>query len=194
MSEHEAYSKNAPGTLYTVCTNCGARQPLAAGIADADARRAVAAALKAHGPLAGDLLVYLGLHAPRGRSIAWAKLARLLDELVTAIDSGAVTYKRETRAAPVQVWREGIQEVLRMRDSGSLDLPLDGHGLLTSIVLRLASKAGAAQAAADRPLHPSHRPAARADADASRQAGAQHVSTLLGALGRSTHNTDETMP
>lgn len=171
-------------SLPIICPACGAGFPAEAGLQDADARRALAAALALWpAPLKSGVLVYLGLHAPEKKRIGWAKLTRLIVELTELVGSGQVVRNRETRPAPVAAWGEGLATILEMRDSGKLDLPLDGHGLLCEIVHRKASKAAGQHQAATRPLHPSHRPAeSREDWQASKRSGAVHVGALLGAL------------
>ena len=145
--------------INATCPSCGAVYPIEHGLTDAAARAALAAALAMPSGIANLVIPYLGLHAPAGRKVQMGKLARVIDELVAIINSGEVSRRSEARPAPVAAWSAGLAEVLKMRDAGNLELPLTGHGLLCEIVFRQVSKAGAQQAAATRPLHPSHRPA-----------------------------------
>lgn len=139
-----------------VCPSCGAVFDLPHAMTDAEARAALAAALDVPETLARLVAPYIALHAPGSRRMAWPKLARLLRELADQIKSGEVTRNRDTRPAPLALWREGIETILAERDAGTLDLPLKGHGLLAEIVHRRAGKAARAAEARDRPLHPSH--------------------------------------
>jgi len=172
-------------TILGTCWSCGAAGPLGLFLADAQARRALAAALKLPPELAEAIVPYLALHGPQPRPdkdgvlvrrrLASDKLARLLDELHALVSAGTVTRKRDTRAAPLAAWVDGFAQVQRMRDAGTLDLPLDGHGLLCEIVYRRAGQAGAGRtaASADQPLHPSHQPVAAAAIDTRRGAVAE---------------------
>lgn len=156
--------------IYAACPSCGAKYPLEAAIADVEARRALAAAIKAlPQEVLRRLVGYLGYHAPQGRAMAWDKTARVIDELVALIEPGNV--KRGSgapRAAPGWLWATAMDEIGAMHDEGDLSLPLKGHGLLEEICYRLAGKAegkreafSIARARGDTPTgyHPSHRPA-----------------------------------
>ncbi|MBK8638063.1 MAG: hypothetical protein IPN92_07135 [Chromatiaceae bacterium] len=151
-------------SLAGTCWACGESGPLELFLADATHRVALGAALRLPAEVAELVVPYLGLHAPLGvpgrprRRLAAAKLARLLAELQALLTSGQVTRHGDSRAAPLAAWGAGLTAILASRDAGTLTLPLSGHGLLCEIVYRQARGANAS-AAADRPLHPSHRPA-----------------------------------
>lgn len=147
-------------SLPIVCPGCALVFPVEAGLTDAEARRAVVAAIglwpaeiKAHA------MRYFTCFAPAKNRPNWMRLAQVLDEFVALVQSGQVTRDRETRPAPLALWAEGLTAVLEMRASGTLDLPLKDHALLCEIVHRRARRAATQQEAATRPLHPSHRPA-----------------------------------
>lgn len=134
---------------------------------DAEARRALAAAVKGlPQEVLRRLVGYLDCHSPPGRAMAWAKTARVIDELVALIEPGAVKRGQGApRAAPGWLWATALDEVAAMRDEGDLTLPLKGHGLLEEICYRLAGKAegkreaeGIARARGETPVgyHPSH--------------------------------------
>ncbi len=145
-------------SITLVCPVCQASYPVEAGLQDVASRQALLAA--AHlwpVELQPGLLTYLGLFRPPQRALAWPKLARLLTELVELLRVGTVTRHRDTRPASLAQWAAGVTEILKLRDAGTLTLPLTGHGLLCEIVFRAAGQAQQRQAAADRPLHPSHR-------------------------------------
>ena len=154
-------------SILGTCWTCGETGPIELFLADAQARTALAAALRLPAELADLLIPYLALHAPVGepgrarRRLAPGKLTRLLEELAALISSGQVERNRDTRAAPQSAWADALRAVLAMRDAGTLVVPLTGHGLLCEIVYRQAvSGRAAAAGAAARPLHPSHLPAA----------------------------------
>ena len=170
-----------------VCPVCSSVWPVEAGMQDADARRALAAAVALWpAPIQQQALVYLGLFAPASRRSAWPKVARLITELVDLIKSGTVTRDRDTRAAPLQLWGEGLAAVLEMRDAGKLTLPLDSHGLLCEIVHRRAGKVASQAESSIRSTHPSHRPAQppteSREGVRDKASGLRAVGALLGRL------------
>jgi hypothetical protein len=142
-----------------VCPDCGAARPLPDYLADAEARAALAEALRLLDAELGRLVVhYLALHAPAGRRIRLSKLRRLIGEVGELLRAGTVTRGGETLPAPLPAWRAGIEQVLANRDAGTLSLPLEGHGYLTEIVHRQQRTAGQRSARETRPTHASQRP------------------------------------
>jgi hypothetical protein len=166
-----------------VCPECGTARALPEFLADAAARAALAAALACPAELARLVVPYLNLHAPAGRRLRMAKLARLLEELAARFGAGTVTRGRETVAAPPAAWQRGLEEVLAAREAGTLTLPLAGHGYLDDVVFRQQAQLAAHGRASAAPLHPSHRPglapeAPRATAAAERQELIRHRRSL----------------
>ena len=128
--------------MYLVCPCCSARIPLDAAVSDEAARTALARAL-AHGPLGRRVVGYLGLfRTPKG-ALQWGRVARLLDELLDAVEAGTVRRRGRDWAAPVELWRAGLEVVLARRDEGRLDLPLRDHAYLYEVVTGLSDKAEA---------------------------------------------------
>jgi len=178
-------------TILGTCPECGGTAPLDAYLSDAQARRALAAALKCPESLAAQIPPYLTLFAPGAKRLQMRRLAALLDELAALIASGEVTRNRDTRAAPLALWAEGLAAVLASRDAGTLDLPLAGHGLLCEIVHRRAGRSGRTDAPlpqsagsadpAHRPGHPSHRPFTQPDGPQGRR---EEVADLVGERAR----------
>lgn len=122
------------------CRDCGAKRPLADFADDAEVGGALAAALECPAPLARLIVPYLALHAPRGKAMQQRKLRRLLEELPPLLNAGTVTREGDTRPAPLAVWQQSLEDLLAEADSGKLDLPLSGHGLLISIAWRRAPR------------------------------------------------------
>ena len=162
--------------LYGVCPSCQAKFPLSAALQDAEARRALTAAVGTRdkaglpGVVLARLIPYLDLHAPAsGKAMAWAKVARLIDGLMERVlaprtrrDNGP-----ELRVAP-EHWAAAMDAALAARDAGKLSLPLEDHGWITTVAYRMASQAQQqaearreSQARGETPIgqHPSHRPA-----------------------------------
>lgn len=142
-----------------VCPSCGSKFDLVHALTDAEARLALGAALELPAPLAKLIVPYMALHAPQGKAMAWSKLARLLREITEQVTSGQVMRKQITYAAPLDLWKNGIEEMLAARDTGSLVLPLSGHGYLTEVVWRMAAKATNSNTVKteQKISHPSHR-------------------------------------
>ncbi len=150
-----------------VCPSCQAKFPLEAAIQDAEARRALAAALGLPEPVARRVVPYLALHAPSsGKAMAWSKTTRLLEELVSLISQPE--HRRGSnpaRKVGIAQWALALDECLQARDEGRLELPLDGHGWLTGAAYRIAGRKDAprtdAQKRGETPVaqHASHKDA-----------------------------------
>jgi hypothetical protein len=127
--------------MQLTCPSCNTRFPLESGIQDADARRAVAAALRLP-PGLGDLILrYLGCFRPAKRALAWERAARLLEALLDLIQTAQVTRNGITRPAPLDTWKYALQSTLDARDAGTLDVPLtNGHAYLEEIAWREAGR------------------------------------------------------
>jgi len=175
-----------------VCPTCGAKFDLAHALQDGEARQALAAALSLPAPLARLVVPYLSLHAPGKKRIAWRKLARLLRELVALIEAGQVTSGGQSHAAPLELWREGLEKVLAAAEAGQLTLPLEGHGYLTKVVWTEAARRAGRQAAAQKPMHPSHRPVApptqpsprRGEGQGGGESIAEHLERMKRSVGK----------
>lgn len=145
-------------SLILVCPACQASYPVEAGLADAQGRHLLKAAVGLWPPeLQPSVLAYLGLFTPSQRKLRLATLLRQVEAFVALVSAGTVTRHRETRNAPLAAWGDGLAEVLKLQEAGTLTLPLTGHGLLGEIVHRAAGQRQSQDAAAQRPLHPSHR-------------------------------------
>jgi len=167
-----------------VCPTCGARFDLAHALQDTEARKALAIALEMPVPLARLVVPYVGLHAPSAKRIVWRKLTRILGDLVALINSGQVTHGGQSHAAPLDLWKDGIERVLQAAEAGQLTLPLEGHGYLTKVVWTEAKRRAGRQAAAQKPLHPSHRPAAEAERRQNPAAIAEHLEQMKRSVGK----------
>lgn len=134
--------------MIIVCPCCAARFSIEAALTDADARQAVATALKLPAPLGDLLLRYIGLFRPAKRSLSWDRAAKLLNELLAAIEAGRVERNGRTWVAPIDYWRLALEEMIARRDK--LTLPMQSHGYLFDIIAGMASKSeGRAERAAE---------------------------------------------
>ena len=120
------------------CPACGSAMSLDALLASEGAREAVMTALQLPAPLGKALVQYLALFRPAQRQLSFDRVNSLLGELLPMIQSGKIERNGRLWAAPVESWRQGIEEMLAKRDK--LTLPLKGHGYLLTIIVGYADK------------------------------------------------------
>lgn len=122
------------------CPCCQADFPLEAALNDIAARQAIVRAFR-ETPF-GDLLIgYTNLFKPPRQVIRMTKLARLLEELLDMIGEARVKVGTKVLPAPAAYWQQGIEQMLRNRES--LNLPLDSHNYLKKVVFGISDKADA---------------------------------------------------
>lgn len=120
------------------CPSCGSAMSLDTLLASEGAREAVMTALQLPAPLGKALVQYLALFRPAQRQLSFDRVNSLLSELLPMIQSGKIERNGRLWAAPVESWRQGIEEMLAKRDK--LTLPLKGHGYLLTIIAGYADK------------------------------------------------------
>jgi hypothetical protein len=166
--------------MRVTCPNCHAEASLDVMLGRDDDAKALADLLDMLVPaLRGVLVQYLGLFRPGKRRLSMARAASLARELLVDIQRGAVARKGRDWAVTPDMWRTAMEQVLAMRDKGSLTLPLTGHGYLAEVLCGLADKAEAAderQTEADRRSRP-HSAGATAVADVLQSAAAPAAAT-----------------
>lgn len=128
-----------------VCPGCGFAGDLEAFLNDAHWRAALVPALALPPELAPLILQYLRMFSPAKQGLRADRAAKLLVELAAAVNSARVERGGVQHVAPVALWKEGIEEVLKNRDAGTLSLPLKAHGYLFQVVAGLASRVVAGQ-------------------------------------------------
>ncbi|WP_237673608.1 hypothetical protein [Vreelandella profundi] len=124
-------------TLKATCPECGMTGDMAAFVTQGEHNIAVAAALEMPALLSSRIVRYLGMFRPASRSLASAKLARLLTELKENITSGVIERKGITRDAPLKVWMLALDQLLERPPS---NLPLSSHGYLYEVVANCADR------------------------------------------------------
>ena len=122
--------------MQLTCPVCGARCSVEAHLTDESARRTMTAALKMPAALGDLTLRYLGLFRPRNRALTWDRAERLFEELLGPISSGQLERHGRVWPAPLDYWRQALEQMLAARDK--LTLPLKTHGYLYEIVVGLA--------------------------------------------------------
>lgn len=141
--------------IISVCTSCGYKQPIQAGLENAKAKQAMASCLKIAPKLADDILMYLEMFSPGERSIRADKLANLFNELREVFSSAQVERNGIVYVAPLATWKLGLESVIANRSN--LSLPLKTHGYLFQTVANLANSA-AGKAEAKREQQRQHAP------------------------------------
>ena len=120
--------------MKTRCPNCGATLSLDALIAHDDARAALRLLVQLGGDLATLTVRYLGLFRPTQTELTFARVAKLLGEILPDIQAQRIERKGAVYDAPPAAWLWAMQEVLVTRDSGKLTLPLKNHGYLYEVL------------------------------------------------------------
>lgn len=128
--------------LSGVCPGCGLRADLDVFCVQADANKALAAALDLPAPLGGRILRYLRLFSPPTKVLALAKTTRLLVELSEVLRSAQITRRTLTYPAPLELWTAALDAVLNQPPEV---LPLTSHGYLFQVAWNLADRAAARQ-------------------------------------------------
>lgn len=132
--------------MRVTCPACHAEMSLDALLGrEADAR-ALAEFIAGNVPLGALLISYIALFRPGKRRLSLARTAGLFDELRPDLQRHAITRKGRDWAAPQEVWRSAIEQVISARDKGTLSLPLTSHGYLYEVMVGHADKSeGAAE-------------------------------------------------
>lgn len=126
------------------CPACGCIASVEAFLHDKAGRIALQAALKMPDSLGHPLIEYLALFRPKERGLTWTRMSKLLAELSDQIQQCRVPSGRESLVAPLEYWRDGLNEVINKRDKGTLQLPLKNHKYLYTIVASIAARGVAA--------------------------------------------------
>lgn len=122
-----------------ICPCCQAVFPLDAALEDI-AHRDAYTELLALTPFPALLPGYMRLFAPAKKALSGAKKARLTAELATMIKAARFDYKRISYVAPLEYWRSGFETLQSMRETGSLELPLQSHNLLLAVMAKQINK------------------------------------------------------
>ena len=121
------------------CPACGAIASLDILLGHEGARDAVILAMRLPAPLGKQLIQYVGLFRPASRQLSMDRLAAILGELLPMIESARIERAGRIWAAPVDIWKAAIDEILAKRDR--LTLPLKSQGYLLEIIVGMSNKA-----------------------------------------------------
>lgn len=127
------------------CIACGAEMSLDALLAHEELRVASYELLSLCLPLGALLLRYVGLFRPAKNKMSASRMAQLLNNLLPLIRKQTIEHNGRDWHVPEEVWRAGIDEMVKKADAGKLTLPLTSNGYLFTILADLASKIEAEQ-------------------------------------------------
>lgn len=148
------------------CPVCGSELDLAHLFTDAASHQALQRLVSVSIPLGARVLQYIALFTPPKQRLTSAKKIKLVLQLLPDLERQAISHKGRDWRAPLTVWAEAIDQMLLQRDTGSLELPLKGHGYLHAVIAGMANKVEAK---------------AEAESEAQRRSqGPQHTVTVRG--------------
>lgn len=127
-------------SLTTVCTACGARQPLEAGFVIDDAKLLADVCAIMDPVMARPALAYLRLFRPAKTDLRLPRAVSILRELHVLARSGRVSADERSaleRPATAAMWAAGIEHMLANPPSGP---KLTNHNYLRKVVYDLANK------------------------------------------------------
>ena len=112
------------------CPACGASMSLEVLIAHDDAREALIALTGISDELTRAMLRYLTLFRPSEKDLSFARVAKLLGELLPMIRAQEISRNRHSYPAPREAWIWAANRCIEARDKGRLTTPLTSHGYL----------------------------------------------------------------
>lgn len=127
------------------CSRCGHTASIEAFLDDALARQCLGLALRSPKSLADRLMRYLGLFKPAKQVLRWPRALKLMEQLVTDMDRGAINRHGRDWVAPEAAWVAALDIVLDQVGTGKLTLPLKDHAYLYSIIANGRNDAEAKQ-------------------------------------------------
>lgn len=139
-----------------VCPSCGFFGPPDAYLAEGAESRGIMLALSAPAALARPIQQYIRLFRPAKRAMSSSRVVTLLEELLPMILDGKINWRGVVYPAPIDYWRDAMEEMITGRDR--LDLPMTSHGYLLTIIAGYAKKADAASEAQTHQARAGHTP------------------------------------
>jgi len=146
------------------CPSCGAEFDLAVAFAHEVDQRALARLASVSVPLGARVLQYVQLFTPPKQRLTAAKKIKLILQLLPDLERGAITWKGRDWPAPLAAWAQAFDQMLSMRESARLELPMKGHGYLYAILAGMADKH---EAAAEQQREEERKSAGRAHSSAA---------------------------
>lgn len=122
------------------CPACFAQYSLDAALQGDAGREALMRAMHLPAPLARLWAQYLAMFRSPNRALAMDRAEKLMAELVPMLDDQVVRRNGLTRPAPLAVWQAALEQLVDLRNTDKLRLPLKTHGYLLEIVFGAADK------------------------------------------------------
>lgn len=130
-------------SITTICTACGVRQPLEAGLIGDDAKLLAGITAVMDPVVARAALGYLRLFKPPGSELRLIRAVKILRELHDLVRAGTVSADERsalTRPATAAMWAAAIEQLLAHPPG-----KLENHNYLRKVVWGLADKSDALQ-------------------------------------------------
>lgn len=134
------------------CPACGVTGDIML-FTEAEATRQTLARLFSRTPVGMLVLRYVQLHKPATRDMSPERWNKLAIEVMDLVELGGLQHQGHTIPAPLEAWQYAVDEAYKQRDAGKLQLPLSGHGWITSVIAayKPAAPAHAAEPIPTRP-------------------------------------------
>lgn len=112
------------------CPACGSSISLDSLIGHDDARELIIELFKISDDLTRSALRYLALFRPDSKDLSFARVSKLLGQIIPDIQGGQIIRNRHTFTAPREAWIWAFDKCVEARDLGKLKTPLSTHGFL----------------------------------------------------------------
>lgn len=116
------------------CPACGAVLSLDVLLQHEQASLAVINALSLNGEFGRLAVQYLALFRPEKSALTMDRLAKLLSELVSEVQTGQFYRNGQSYNAPLECWIDGLTIVLNSRHN--IKRPLTSHGYLYEVMTK----------------------------------------------------------
>ena len=125
------------------CPVCHTETPVSLWFACEESRRTFVRLAALSVPLGARVMRYLTLFTPPKTRLTQGKQLKLLEQLLPDLERRAIEVQGVQWQAPLELWSLAFERVFAVADSGSMSLPLNGHGYLYSTIRDQANKAAA---------------------------------------------------
>lgn len=122
------------------CPACGTELTLEHLVGSLDDEQAFARLVALSVPMAHLVVRYIALFTPEKQRLTLRKKVRLIQQLLPDLQRQAITHKGRDWPAPFEAWGRAIEQMLSARAAGRIDLPMNSHGYLYSILAGMADK------------------------------------------------------
>jgi len=133
--------------LINACPTCGAEEALSPiifrVIDDEQLRGMVGDVLQSSFPLGGTVLRYVELFKPAKHKLNWARVRKVLEELVPDVQRASIERDGRVLAVSERLWLAAFASTFDAVQRGTLRTPLSSNGYLYGALRNLAEKATA---------------------------------------------------